>query len=129
MKSVVVSNFRNPSSYRDGLRFPSFSPGSNSSVQQAWFPLDATSTVDYLSRWQQDGILANGTSEDATVPVHIVTHASQLPSEFLNPSADSQLVVGFDCEGIDLCRAGGLCLMQVNYPSVFKFNSLQGIWL
>ncbi|PKU83258.1 hypothetical protein MA16_Dca006659 [Dendrobium catenatum] len=55
-----------------------------------------------------------GGIEDATVPVHIVTHASQLPSEFLNPSADSQLVVGFDCEGIDLCRAGGLCLMQIH---------------
>ncbi|KAI0507992.1 hypothetical protein KFK09_014123 [Dendrobium nobile] len=65
--------------------------------------------------------------EDATVPVHIVTHASQLPSEFLNPSADSQLVVGFDCEGIDLCRAGGLCLMQLAFTdAIYLVDTIEG---
>ncbi|KAL0917824.1 hypothetical protein M5K25_012919 [Dendrobium thyrsiflorum] len=74
-----------------------------------------------------DGFLANGTSVDATVPVHIVTHASQLPSEFLNPSADSQLVVGFDCEGIDLCRAGGLCLMQLAFAdAIYLVDTIEG---
>lgn len=47
------------------------------------------------------------------VPIHIVTHASQLPIEFLSPSPEKQLVVGFDCEGVDLCRYGTLCIMQV----------------
>nr|GEY60570.1 3'-5' exonuclease domain-containing protein [Tanacetum cinerariifolium] len=46
------------------------------------------------------------------VPVHVVTHASQLPPEFLHPSADKKLVIGFDCEGVDLCRNGSLCIMQ-----------------
>ncbi|CAL5429241.1 unnamed protein product [Camellia sinensis] len=45
-------------------------------------------------------------------PIHIVTHASQLPPEFLEPSLERQLVIGFDCEGVDLCRNGTLCIMQ-----------------
>lgn len=48
------------------------------------------------------------------VPIHIVTHASQLPTEFLYPSPERQLVLGFDCEGEDLCRYGCLCIMQVS---------------
>jgi hypothetical protein len=48
------------------------------------------------------------------VPIHVVTHASQLPTEFLEPSIESKLVIGFDCEGVDLCRHGTLCIMQVN---------------
>ena len=47
------------------------------------------------------------------VPIHIVTDASQLPAEFLEPSPENQLVIGFDCEGVDLCRHGTLCIMQV----------------
>ena len=47
------------------------------------------------------------------VPIHIVTDASQLPAEFLEPSPEKQLVIGFDCEGVDLCRHGTLCIMQV----------------
>ncbi|XP_028115892.1 uncharacterized protein LOC114313684 isoform X4 [Camellia sinensis] len=46
------------------------------------------------------------------VPIHIVTHASQLPPQFLEPSLERQLVIGFDCEGVDLCRNGTLCIMQ-----------------
>lgn len=53
------------------------------------------------------------TSEFPTVPIHIVTSASQLPPEFLDPPADKLIVIGFDCEGIDLCREGALCVMQV----------------
>lgn len=49
----------------------------------------------------------------SAVPIHIVNHASQLPAEFLDPSSEKQLVIGFDCEGIDLCRHGSLCIMQV----------------
>lgn len=48
------------------------------------------------------------------VPIHIVTHVSQLPKEFVEPSPEKPLVVGFDCEGVDLCRHGNLCVMQVN---------------
>ena len=48
-----------------------------------------------------------------SVPIHIVTKASQLPEEFLNPSPEKEVVIGFDCEGADLCRQGTLCIMQV----------------
>ncbi|KAK1285718.1 hypothetical protein QJS10_CPB20g00486 [Acorus calamus] len=50
--------------------------------------------------------------QSSVVPVHVVTQPSQLPSEFLEPSADRKLVIGFDCEGVDLCRNGSLCVMQ-----------------
>lgn len=64
------------------------------------------------------------------VPIHVVTHASQLPAEFLEPSAERQLVIGFDCEGVDLCRHGTLCIMQVcrviltlySYEYLFHFK-------
>lgn len=50
------------------------------------------------------------------VPIHIVTQACQLPPEFLEPSVERQLVIGFDCEGVDLCRSGTLCIMQLAFP-------------
>ena len=57
------------------------------------------------------------------VPIYIVTNASQLPKEFLFPSGAKQLVIGFDCEGIDLGRYGTLCIMQVMiYTRVSKFR-------
>jgi exonuclease 3'-5' domain-containing protein 1 len=49
----------------------------------------------------------------APIPIHIVTEASQLPCAFLEPSPERQLVIGFDCEGVDLARYGRLCIMQV----------------
>ncbi|CAN1161775.1 piRNA biogenesis protein EXD1 [Linum perenne] len=52
------------------------------------------------------------------LPIEIVTEASQLPIEFLNPSPDHELVIGFDCEGIDLCRYGRLCVIQLAFPDV-----------
>ncbi|EOY29845.1 3'-5' exonuclease domain-containing protein / K domain-containing protein / KH domain-containing protein isoform 3 [Theobroma cacao] len=58
-------------------------------------------------------------NEAPMVPIHIVTNASQLPVEFLNPSPERPLVVGFDCEGVDLCRHGTLCIMQALY---FQFG-------
>ncbi|KAK3028895.1 hypothetical protein RJ639_039904 [Escallonia herrerae] len=61
------------------------------------------------------------------VPIHIVTHASQLPPEFLNPSREKQLVVGFDCEGVDLCRHGTLCVMQLAFPdAIYLVDAVQG---
>lgn len=56
------------------------------------------------------------------VPIHTVTHASQLPADFLEPSIERQLVIGFDCEGIDLCRSGTLCIMQVVYLTLECFS-------
>lgn len=47
------------------------------------------------------------------VPVHIVTNSAQLPVAFLQPNSDQSLVIGFDCEGVDLARYGRLCIMQV----------------
>ncbi|KAA8541717.1 hypothetical protein F0562_022869 [Nyssa sinensis] len=61
------------------------------------------------------------------VPIHIVTHASQLPTEFLYPSPERQLVIGFDCEGVDLCRYGTLCIIQLAFPdAVYLIDAIQG---
>ncbi|KAI3698443.1 hypothetical protein L2E82_41992 [Cichorium intybus] len=61
------------------------------------------------------------------VPVHIVTQASQLPSEFLQPSPDKKLVIGFDCEGVDLCRNGTLCIMQLAFPdAIYLVDAIEG---
>ncbi|KAJ0431945.1 putative 3'-5' exonuclease domain, K domain, ribonuclease H-like superfamily [Helianthus annuus] len=61
------------------------------------------------------------------VPVHIVTHASQLPPEFLKPSPDKKLVIGFDCEGVDLCRNGTLCIMQLAFPdAIYLVDAIEG---
>lgn len=61
------------------------------------------------------------------VPVHIVTHASQLPKDFLFPSPKSPLVVGFDCEGVHLCRYGTLCIMQLAFSdAIFLVDAIQG---
>ncbi|XP_057473097.1 uncharacterized protein LOC130761593 isoform X2 [Actinidia eriantha] len=61
------------------------------------------------------------------VPIHIVTNASQLPNEFLHPSPERQLVIGFDCEGVDLCRYGTLCIMQLAFPdAVYLVDAIQG---
>ncbi|KAL8107232.1 hypothetical protein AgCh_023880 [Apium graveolens] len=61
------------------------------------------------------------------VPIYIVTHASQLPNEFLHPSPDRQLVIGLDCEGVDLCRSGTLCIMQLAFPdAIYLVDAIQG---
>ncbi|XP_076928194.1 exosome complex exonuclease rrp6-like [Bidens hawaiensis] len=61
------------------------------------------------------------------VPVHIVTHASQLPTDFLKPTPDKKLVIGFDCEGVDLCRNGTLCIMQLAFPdAVYLVDAIEG---
>ncbi|XP_065019581.1 uncharacterized protein LOC135645278 isoform X2 [Musa acuminata AAA Group] len=66
-------------------------------------------------------------SEFPVVPIHIVTHASQLPPEFIDPPVDRQVVIGFDCEGIDLCRHGALCVMQLALPNaVYLVDAIEG---
>ncbi|KAG0486846.1 hypothetical protein HPP92_008941, partial [Vanilla planifolia] len=76
---------------------------------------------------QKRGPLTNETSENATDPVHIVLHPSQLPSEFLHPSSEKQLVIGFDCEGIDLCEKGALCVMQLAFQdAIYLVDAIKG---
>ncbi|XP_052209552.1 uncharacterized protein LOC127812970 isoform X2 [Diospyros lotus] len=61
------------------------------------------------------------------VPVHIVTNACQLPPEFLEPSPERKLVIGFDCEGVDLCRNGSLCIMQLAFPdAIYLVDAIEG---
>ncbi|XP_051136953.1 uncharacterized protein LOC127255464 [Andrographis paniculata] len=61
------------------------------------------------------------------VPIHVVTHSSQLPAEFLQPSSEKQLVIGFDCEGVDLCRVGNLCIMQLAFPdAIYLVDAVEG---
>lgn len=55
--------------------------------------------------------------QEDELPVHIVTDPSQLPLEFLEPSQNKQVAVGFDCEGVSLSREGRLTLIQVRCPS------------
>ncbi|KAL9443247.1 hypothetical protein AB3S75_016578 [Citrus x aurantiifolia] len=69
----------------------------------------------------------DGKPIDSVVPIHIVTNASQLPAEFLEPSSERQLVIGFDCEGVDLCRHGSLCIMQLAFPdAIYLVDAIQG---
>jgi hypothetical protein len=57
--------------------------------------------------------------EEPRVPIHVVTKASQLPVDFLEPSPHSKIVIGFDCEAVDLCRDGALCIIQVSEFNFF----------
>lgn len=75
----------------------------------------------------QGGTLLNNNADFSSVPIHIVSNASELPEEFLVPSAEKQLVIGFDCEGIDLCRQGALCVMQLAFPdAIYLVDAVQG---
>ncbi|XVE70971.1 hypothetical protein DITRI_Ditri10aG0112600 [Diplodiscus trichospermus] len=66
-------------------------------------------------------------NEAPPVPIHIVTDASQLLVEFLNPSPERQLVVGFDCEGVNLCRHGTLCIMQLAFAdAIYLVDAIEG---
>ncbi|XP_019429532.1 PREDICTED: piRNA biogenesis protein EXD1 [Lupinus angustifolius] len=66
-------------------------------------------------------------SRSRMVPIHIVTNASQLPIEFLEPSPQSQIAIGFDCEGVDLCRYGSLCIMQLAFPdAIYLVDVFEG---
>jgi len=61
------------------------------------------------------------------LPFHVVTKPGQLPVEFLEPSAANKLVIGFDCEGVDLCRHGALCIMQIAFPdAVYLVDAIEG---
>uniref|UniRef100_A0A0E0JK85 3'-5' exonuclease domain-containing protein n=1 Tax=Oryza punctata TaxID=4537 RepID=A0A0E0JK85_ORYPU len=61
------------------------------------------------------------------LPMRVVTEAGQLPVEFLEPSAAQKLVIGFDCEGVDLCRHGALCIMQIAFPdAVYLVDAIEG---
>ncbi|XP_074557445.1 uncharacterized protein LOC141813384 [Curcuma longa] len=87
----------------------------------------ATSDLPDLSHLSIDPGPPEDTSEFPTVPIHIVTSASQLPPEFLDPPADKLIVIGFDCEGIDLCREGALCVMQVALAdAIYLVDAIDG---
>ncbi|KAF3447496.1 hypothetical protein FNV43_RR12682 [Rhamnella rubrinervis] len=90
---------------------------SGSSPYQTQIPLPSDS----------DGKPLKPEAQLSVVPIYIVTHASQLPNEFLEPSSERQLVIGFDCEGVDLCRHGTLCIMQLAFPdAVYLVDAVQG---
>uniref|UniRef100_A0A0D9V238 3'-5' exonuclease domain-containing protein n=1 Tax=Leersia perrieri TaxID=77586 RepID=A0A0D9V238_9ORYZ len=62
-----------------------------------------------------------------SLPVRVITEPGQLPVEFLEPSAAQKLVIGFDCEGVDLCRHGALCIMQLAFPdAVYLVDAIEG---
>ncbi|XP_070053880.1 uncharacterized protein [Nicotiana tomentosiformis] len=61
------------------------------------------------------------------VPIYIVTHESQLPATFLNPSPKNELVVGLDCEGVGLSRYGTLCIVQLAFPdAIYLVDAIRG---
>ncbi|XP_004498930.1 uncharacterized protein [Cicer arietinum] len=65
--------------------------------------------------------------DEPRVPIHVVTKASQLPVEFLEPSPQSKIVIGFDCEAVDLCRYGTLCIMQLAFPdAIYLVDVIEG---
>ncbi|CAI9755693.1 unnamed protein product [Fraxinus pennsylvanica] len=57
------------------------------------------------------------------VPIHVVTSSCQLPAEFLEPSPEKQLVIGFDCEGVDLCRHGTLLY---HADAIYLVDAIEG---
>ncbi|EPS60526.1 hypothetical protein M569_14277, partial [Genlisea aurea] len=62
-----------------------------------------------------------------TVPVHVVTAVSQLPVEFLHPSPERELVIGLDCEGVDLSRHGTLCIIQLAFTdAIYLVDAIEG---
>ncbi|KAH0687662.1 hypothetical protein KY290_020202 [Solanum tuberosum] len=61
------------------------------------------------------------------VPIYIISHESQLPATFLNPSPKNEMVVGLDCEGVDLCRYGTLCIVQLAFPdAIYLVDAVRG---
>ncbi|KAF3638679.1 hypothetical protein FXO37_24261 [Capsicum annuum] len=63
----------------------------------------------------------------SSLPIHVITNPSELPVEFLEPSPQTQLVIGFDCEGVDLCRHGTLCIMQLAFAdAIYLVDAIQG---
>ncbi|VVB09033.1 unnamed protein product [Arabis nemorensis] len=76
------------------------------------------------------GVCGRALTQDVNeppVPIHIVTDPLQLPADFLNPSPDKKLVIGFDCEGVDLCRHGKLCIMQIAFSNaIYLVDVIQG---
>ncbi|KAM7459327.1 hypothetical protein LguiA_036321 [Lonicera macranthoides] len=73
------------------------------------------------------GEILDSKANGSLVPIHIVTHAHQLPKEFLEPSAENHLVIGFDCEGVDLCRNGTLCIMQLAFSdAIYLVDAIEG---
>lgn len=65
--------------------------------------------------------------EEPRVPIHVVTKASQLPVDFLEPSPHSKIVIGFDCEAVDLCRDGALCIIQLAFPdAIYLVDAIEG---
>lgn len=71
-----------------------------------------------------------GQLEDLSVqplPIHVVTHGSQLPVAFRDPSPSNPVVIGFDCEGVDLACRGRLCIMQLAWEKeVYLVDAVVG---
>ncbi|KAF3671277.1 putative transcription factor bHLH87-like [Capsicum annuum] len=61
------------------------------------------------------------------VPIYIISHESQLPDPFLYPSPKNELVVGLDCDGVDLGRYGALCIVQLAFPdAIYLVDAIHG---
>ncbi|MCH85161.1 3'-5' exonuclease, partial [Trifolium medium] len=65
--------------------------------------------------------------EQTRVPIHIVTKAFELPANFLEPSPQAKLVIGFDCEAVDLCRYGTLSIIHLGFPdAIYLVDAIEG---
>ncbi|KAJ3701946.1 hypothetical protein LUZ61_005651 [Rhynchospora tenuis] len=73
------------------------------------------------------GSFSENNADFTSVPIHIITEPAQLPIEFLEPSPQKQLVIGLDCEGVDLCRNGTLCIMQLAFAdAIYLVDVIEG---
>ncbi|KAG8051603.1 hypothetical protein GUJ93_ZPchr0001g31835 [Zizania palustris] len=73
------------------------------------------------------GVGGGAPTELPSLPVRVITEPGQLPVEFLKPSASQKLVIGFDCEGVDLCRHGALCIMQLAFTdAIYLVDAIEG---
>ncbi|KAF3324571.1 Exonuclease 3'-5' domain-containing protein 1 [Carex littledalei] len=83
--------------------------------------------TSFLNQSQPHSSITSGGNNFTAVPIHIVTQQSQLPVEFLKPSPENQLVIGLDCEGVDLSRYGTLCIMQLAFSdAIYIVDAIEG---
>ena len=56
------------------------------------------------------------------VPIHIISAPEELPPCLRGDSMPPKepMVVGFDCEGVDLGSVGQLCIMQVRVGAAMR---------
>ncbi|KAM1760362.1 hypothetical protein COP1_003185 [Malus domestica] len=60
-------------------------------------------------------------------PLYLLLYRLTFLFRLAQPSAERPFVIGFDCEGVDLCRHGTLCIIQLAFPdATYLVDAIQG---